>query len=76
MGSKMSEIKKFPQRKPYQHDISTQEELDFLCNWLQVLFQVNPDLRGEINGYSIALTGKFIGLDLSNTISVCKVEGS
>lgn len=66
---------KFPERKPYDHEISTQEELDFLIDWLQVLFQVNPDIRGKINGYSIALTGKFVGIDQSNTIQICKVEG-
>jgi len=66
---------KFPQRKPYQHEIATQAELDFLCNWLNVLFQVNPELRGKINGYSIALTGRVVGVDQSGTISICKVEG-
>jgi len=67
--------KQFPQRKPYKHEISTQDDLDFLCNWMQCLFQVDPSLRGKVNGMSISLTGKFIGLDNTNTLTVEKVEG-
>jgi len=72
----MSENKKhFPQRNPYKHEISTQEELDFLCAWIRVAFEVSPELRGKVNSHSIAFTGKFVGLDNTNTISICKVEG-
>lgn len=66
--------KKFPERKSFSHEISTQDELDFLISWLQVLFQIDPNIRGKVNGLSISLTGKFVGIDQSNTLSICKVE--
>lgn len=70
--AKMSD--KFPNRKPYSHEICTQEELDFLINWLNVLFRCDSDIRGKVNSYSIAFTGKFVAVDQSGVIQICKVE--
>ena len=64
-----------PERKRYLHEISSNEELAFLIRWMRVLFDIYPNVRGEINGISINLTGKFIGMDSSQTISIEKVEG-
>lgn len=64
-----------PERKAYLHEISTNEELDFLIRWMRVLFQRYPNIRGEINGISINLTGKYVGIDQAQTISIEKVEG-
>lgn len=66
---------KFPQRNPYSHEIATQEDLDFLVKWLNVAFEQFPEMRGKVNSISIKLTGKFVGVDQSNTLSIEKVEG-
>lgn len=57
------------------NEINSKEDVEFLCCWLRALFQVDDsDLRGKMNGISIALTGKFISLDVAGAISVCERE--
>lgn len=51
------------------------EDLDFLARWLRVMNDVTGEnIRGKINGISIAFTGKFIAIDASGFISVEEVE--
>ena len=59
-------------RKPSCHEISTQEDVDFLVQWIKVAMYLNPNLQGQINSISIKLTEKFVGLDQGNILSIEK----
>lgn len=63
---------KFKMENKFQ--ITTKEDLEFLASWLRAAFELNPNLRGNINSISIKFCNKFIGIDQSGTISIEKVE--
>lgn len=64
----------FPQRKYTAHEICTQDDLNFLAQWMKVLFELSPEARKKANSVSIMLTGKFVGIDPQGILSVEKVE--
>lgn len=61
-------------RKAYKHEISTQDELDFLVQWIKVATELHPNLQGQVNSIAIKFTDKFVGIEPNGTLSICKVE--
>lgn len=49
-------------------------ELEFLKRWILALDRIDSSVRGRVNSVSIALSGKFIGVDSYGKVSVDLVD--
>lgn len=58
------------QRKRNKHEISTQEDVDFLVSWIKTACKLDLELRGKVNAVSINFTDKFVGLCPRGVLSI------
>ena len=50
--------------------MTEREELEFYKRWILALDSIDSKARGQVNSVSIALTGKYIGVDASGLVDI------